>query len=154
MLFNRNGQTTVLENTDLAPEEESLIMEAALCEGLSNEELETFLENSMEVNDAIRMDIVQEKSIVRLDKKAKLQRSYMAAIFTIAKRKKDKKFKKLQTLWKMETAIEKYLIKRYGNEAMRQAKKSMQNAKKSNSQLVKKAVANVNKSLNGGKVVK
>ena len=93
MLFNRNGQTTVLENTDLTPEEESLIMEAALCEGLSNEELEAFLENSMEVNDAIRMDIVQEKSIVRLDKKAKLQRSYMTAIFTIAKRKKDKKFK-------------------------------------------------------------
>lgn len=154
MLFNRNGETSILENTQLSPEDESLIIESALMEGLSNEELESFLESSAEVNDALRMDIVQEKSIVRLDKKAKLNRAYMTAIFAVAKRKKDKKFKKLQTLWKMEAMLEKDLIKRHGSEAMREAKKAMQTASKSNSKLVKKAVNNVKKSLNSGKVTK
>lgn len=154
MLFNRRGETSILENTQLSPEDESLIIESALMEGLSIEELESFLESSAEVNDALRMDIVQEKSIVRLDKKAKLNRAYMTAIFAVAKRKKDKKFKKLQTLWKMEAMIEKDLIKRHGAEAMREAKKAMQTASKSNSKLVKKAVNTVKNSLNGGKVTK
>lgn len=154
MLFNRFGETSVLESTDFTPEEESLVIEAAIAEGLSLDELESFLENTSEVNDAIRMDIVQEKTIVRLDKKARLNRAYMTAVFAVAKKKKDKKFKKLQTLWKLEKAIEKYLIKRYGNEAMRQAKKSMQNASRSNSKLVKKAVNTVKNSLNSGKVTK
>ena len=154
MLFDKYGKTGVIESTELSVEDESLIMEAALLEGLSGEELESFLENAAEVNDAIRMDIVQEKTIVRLDKKARLNRAYMTSVFAVAKKKKDKKFKKLQTLWKMEAAIEKYLIKRYGNEAMRNAKKSIQKGVKSNSKLVKKAVANVANSLNGNKVVK
>lgn len=154
MLFNRFGETSTLESADFTPEEESLIIEAAIAEGLSLDELESFLENTSEVNDAIRMDIVQEKTIVRLDKKARLNRAYMTSVFAVAKKKKDKKFKKLQTLWKLEKAIEKYLIKRYGNEAMRQAKKSMQNASRSNSKLVKKAVNTVKNSLNSSKVTK
>ena len=156
MLFDNFGRTSTLENSNeiLSAEDESLIMEAALLEGLSCEELEAFLENSSDVNDAIRMDIVQERSIVRLDKKAKISRAWMTSVFAIARKKKDKKFKKLQTLWKMEAAIEKYLIKRYGNEAMRVAKKSVQNGTKANSKLVKKAVNTVKGQLNTTKVTK
>lgn len=150
MLFGINGRVEpTVESTEFTPEEQGLVVEAAMLESLSKEELDAFLENASDVNNAVRLDIVQERTIVRLDKKAKLSRAYMASVFNIARKKKDKKFKKLQMLWKLEAAIEKYLIKRYGNEAMREAKKAVQNANKANSGMIKKAVNNVKKSLNG-----
>lgn len=120
-------------------EDESLIMEGAIMDGLSNEELEAFLENASELRTVVDEEIVMEKTIVRLDKKAKLSRARAMAIFTIAKEKKDPKFKKLLTLWKLENKILKYLEKKYGNAATARAKKTV-NSKKTKSPSVKKAI--------------
>lgn len=121
-------------------EDESLIMEGAIMDGLSNEELEAFLENASELRTVVDEEIVMEKTIVRLDKKAKLSRARAMAIFTIAKEKKDPKFKKLLTLWKLENKILKYLEKKYGNAATARAKKTV-NSKKTKSPSVKKAIS-------------
>lgn len=61
------------------------------------------------------------------------------AIFTIAQEKNDPKFKKLKFLWRTERKLENELGKKYGTEAKRRAKKAVQNAGKSNSNIVKKA---------------
>lgn len=120
-------------------EDEVALMEAVLMDGLSSEELEAFLESADEVNDAIEGEVLLERSIVKLDKFAKLSRAKRIAIFNIARRKKDPKMKKLVTLWKMEARIQKYLIKKYGNEAGKEAKHMVNKKATSNSKSVKKA---------------
>lgn len=120
-------------------EDEVALMEAVLMDGLSSEELEAFLESADEVNDAIEGEVLLERSIVKLDKFAKLSRAKRIAIFNIARRKKDPKMKKLVTLWKMESRIQKYLIKKYGNEAGKEAKQMVNKKATSNSKSVKKA---------------
>jgi hypothetical protein len=120
-------------------EDEVALMEAVLMDGLSSEELEAFLESADEVNDAIEGEVLLERSIVKLDKFAKLSRAKRIAIYNIARRKKDPKMKKLVTLWKMEARIQKYLIKKYGNEAGKEAKHMVNKKSISNSKSVKKA---------------
>ena len=46
--------------------------------------------------------VVMEKTIVRMDKKAKKQRAYKLAILQCAKDDNNKEYKQLETLWKME----------------------------------------------------
>jgi hypothetical protein len=120
-------------------EDEVALMEAVLMNALSSEELEAFLESADEVNDAIEGEVLLERSIVKLDKFAKLSRAKRIAIYNIARRKKDPKMKKLVTLWKMEARIQKYLIKKYGNEAGKEAKHMVNKKSISNSKSVKKA---------------
>ena len=134
-------ESAALESTvEFDLEDEVALMEAVLMDGLSGEELEAFLESADEVNDAVEGEVLLERSIVKLDKFAKLSRAKRVAIFNIARRKKDPKMKKLTTLWKMEARIQKYLIKKYGNEATKEAKK-MVNKKAVNGKSVKKAAA-------------
>lgn len=146
MIFGKFSETeygTVTEGFDaeeVSLEDEALIMEGAMLDGLSNEELEVFLENGAELRAAVGEEVLLEKTIVRLDKKAKLSKARAMAIFSIAKEKKDVKFKKLLTLWKLENKILKYLEKRYGSLATVRAKKTM-NSKKSKSPSVKKAIS-------------
>ena len=119
-------------------EDEVALMEAVLMDGLSSEELEAFLESADEVNDAIEGEVLLERSIVKLDKFAKLSRAKRIAIYNIARRKKDPKMKKLVTLWKMEARIQKYLIKKYGNEAGKEAKHMVNKKSITNSNLLKR----------------
>jgi len=146
MLFKNNG---LVDNTneEVSTEAQALIMEAAMLDVLSEGELNAFLENHTEVNAALRDQVLLEKTIVRLDKKAKLSRAQKVAVFTVAKEKNDPKFKKLVTVWRLERFLEQYLFKKYGNEALRRAKKTMMNAGKSQSALVKKVAANVQSQL-------
>jgi len=151
MLFGNDGH---IDNEYISTESMNYIMEAAMREGLTDEELSMFLENQTEVNAALNENILMEKTIVRLDKKAKLSKAHKMAIFTIAKEKKDPKYKKLVTVWKMERFLEAYLAKKYGNEALRRAKKAVQNSQKSSSSMVQKAANKVKTQLNGDKVKK
>lgn len=145
MLFNTTGRT---ENEEISLEAQSLILECALQDELTSEEMEAFLESHTDVNIAQGEEILLEKSIVRLDKKAKLSKAQKMAVFTIAKEKNDPKFKKLLTVWRMERFLEGYLDKKYGNEALRRAKKSVNKAAASKSTVIKKAANNVAKQLN------
>lgn len=137
MLFDYSGNN-VPETEEMSAECQSLIMEGAMLDTMDNTDISMFLENFDEVNAAISEEIVTEKTIVRLDKKAKLSKARKAAIFAIAKEKKDKLFNKLLWCWKLERFIEAKLEKKYGNEATRRAKKAMADAKNSKSNIVQK----------------
>ena len=119
MLFSEHKVSDV---TGVSEEATQLVSEAALADTLTNEELEELTESAEVCKDMVDNGIVMERSIVRLDKKAKISRAYKTAVFTIAREKKDPKFKKLLTVWKMERTLEAYLMKKYHTEAMKRAK--------------------------------
>lgn len=150
MLFDKNGHGIEEPEVELGTEESCYMMEAVMADELSRDELSMFLENSSEVNAALSEGILMERSIVRLDKKAKLNKAVKMAIFVVAKEKNDPNFKKLLTVWKMERYLEALLEKKYGNEARRRAKKMVNRRqdKKTVSSMVQKATDNANKMLN------
>ena len=136
MLFDSSGN---FENIDeLSVEDQALIIEAALLDVLSNEELTAFLENKEEVDTVLNEQVLLEKSIVRLDKKARLNRATKQAVYQIAAEKNDPKFKKLLNVWRLERLFKKYLFDKYSTMAMSRAKKAIAKAKKSKSKTVKK----------------
>lgn len=141
--YRKFDDSVVLESVNVEPEydleDEVALMEAVLMDGLSQDELEAFLESADEINDSIEGEVLLERSIVKLDKFAKLSRAKRVAIYNIARRKKDPDMKKLVTLWKMEARLQKRLIKKYGNEAGREAKQMVNKKASSNSKSVKKA---------------
>lgn len=141
--YRKFDDSVVLESVNADPEydleDEVALMEAVLMDGLSQDELEAFLESADEINDSIEGEVLLERSIVKLDKFAKLSRAKRVAIYNIARRKKDPDMKKLVTLWKMEARLQKRLIKKYGNEAGREAKQMVNKKATSNSKSVKKA---------------
>lgn len=103
------------------PEGDALIIEAAICEAIGTKEgLQEFLE--CEAPLFVKMGILTERSIVRLDKKAKLSKAEAQAVFIIAKEKGDRDYKKLCTIWKMRKVLIEKLTKKYANEARRRAK--------------------------------
>ena len=152
MLFNNNGYGITNSEENISMEAMAHIVGAIMMEGLSDDELSAFLENQTEVDAALSDNVLLEKTIVRLDKKAKLSKAHKMAIFTLAKEKKDPKFKKLLTVWKMERNLEAYLTKKYGNEALRRAKKAVATSAKSKSSMVKTAANNVKKQLNDSSI--
>lgn len=155
MLFGNNGQIDPNEQ-GFDAQTEALILEGALMD-LGNEELQAMLEDTTDVAIAISEDVVMERTIVRLDKQAKLNKARKMAIFAVAKEKNDPKFKKLLTVWKWERFLEAYLDKKYGNEAMRRAKKTVANKANSQSKLVQTASKKASRTLAtpaGGKYAK
>lgn len=136
MLFNSFGrEDTVTES--MSVEDQSLILESLMLESLTEEELTAFLESHSEVNAAINDEILVEKTIVRLDKKAKISQAQKTAVFTIARQKNDPKIKKLMTVWRIERALEADLFRKYGSEALRRAKQAVNNAARSSSKTVR-----------------
>ena len=115
-----DGDDITLESIDCKS-----IIEAIVLESLSSEQLESVCEDAAFSAELVKNDIVMEKTIVRMDKKARLQRALKTATFTIARRKNDSKFKKLLTIWRLERSLEAYLLKKYHNEALRLAKASL-----------------------------
>lgn len=147
MIFGSNsGLESGTEN--ISTEFQALIMEAAMLETLSTGELKAFLENNTEVQSALRDQVLLEKTIVRLDKKAKMSRATKMAVFEIAKQRKDVKFKKLLTIWKIERFLELFLVKKYGAQAQRMARQSLTNAQRTKSNIVKSVAAKVHSQLN------
>lgn len=124
MFFGNKSETTMVPDSDA-----QLITEAALIEGLSPEDAAGVLEDKQLLDELKTNEIVTERTIVKFDKKARLNTAYKTAIFTVARRRKDAKFKKLLTLWRMERQIEAYLMKKYHSEAMKIAKESLKRKK-------------------------
>lgn len=148
MLFGKDGNFDNHEEFKLTTEAMSNIMEAAILDTVTPEEIQAFLENHTEVQTALKEQVLLEKTIVRLDKKARLSRAQKMAVFEIAKQKNDPKFKKLLTIWRMERYLENFLMKKYGNQAMRMARQAMRSGGKSKSNLIKKVADNIHKQLN------
>ena len=152
MLFDNDG--IEINEYDAATEAEAMIIESAMLDTFSNEELESLTENTYDLGKAINEDILVERSIVRLDKEAKKNKAYKMAIFQVAKEKGDRDFKKLLTLWKLERFLENKLEKRYSAQAKQLAKQAMKKAKTTKSKVVGKAVNKTNLLIGDGKVRK
>ena len=146
MLFEKNG--FVSNGMDTNANDDALIMEAAIMDTLNNEEIEMALENTMDVDMAVNQEIVQERTIVRLDKKAKKTKAEKMAIFTIAREKKDPDFKKLLTVWKLERFLEAKLERKYASKAKIRAKEVLNRAAKSKSKMVKNVANKASKMIN------
>ena len=152
MIFDNNG--LIINEYDNETEVNALIVECAILDTFSNEEIESLTENTYDLGKAINEDILVERSIVRLDKEAKKNKAYKMAIFQIAKEKNDRDFKKLLTLWKLERFIEAKLEKRYSAQAKQLAKQAMKKSKNTKSKAVGKAVNKANLLLGDGKIKK
>lgn len=74
-------------------------------------------------------DVLMERSIVRLDKKARKSKAYELAKLQLAKEDNSRDWKKLVTLWKMEKVIKNKFEKIYGARALRIAAKAGKKAK-------------------------
>jgi hypothetical protein len=152
MIFDKDG--LVINEYDNETEVSALLIECAILDTFSSEEIESLTENTYDLGKAINEDVLVERSIVRLDKEAKKNKAYKMAIFQVAKEKKDRDFKKLLTLWKLERFIEAKLEKRYSAQAKQLAKQAMKKGKNSKSKAVGKAVSKANLLLGDGKVKK
>ena len=152
MIFDDNG--LIINEFDNETEVNALLVECAILDTFSNEEIEALTENTYDLGKAINEDILVERSIVRLDKEAKKNKAYKMAIFQIAKEKNDRDFRKLLTLWKLERFIEAKLEKRYGAQAKQLAKQAMKKSKNTKSKAVGKAVNKANLLIGDGKVRK
>ncbi|MDD3172160.1 MAG: hypothetical protein PHF63_00575 [Herbinix sp.] len=141
MLFKKDALEDNM-NEDISLESAGLITSAILMESLSADEIDMFVNDASLVEAAINEQIVTEKTIVRLDKSAKLNRAFKSALFTVAKEKKDPLYKKLVKVWKMERFLEAKIEKKYQAEATRRAKIMVKNLKKSKVKTIAKAGVN------------
>lgn len=143
MLFDKDGNQVDLDMEE-SNEASAMIIEAAMLDAYSTEELNDLVENYVsDLDKAVNEDILMEKSIIRLDKAAKKSKAEKMAVFQIAREKGDRDFKKLLTLWKLERFQEKKLEKRYGAQAKTLAKKKMKDSSKSKSKSVSNAAGKV-----------
>lgn len=111
-------------------------------EVLDEDECEKFKE-SVDSFDAITESFFTERTIVKMDKKAKLAKLRKIAILTIAKEKKDPLYPKLVKMWDNERKIERYFEKKYGNYANKKVREYLTKAKNSNSGFVKKVASRI-----------
>ena len=130
----------------MTQQDEQLITESVLCDMLSNDELKELTETADVCEELKSLGVVTEKTIVRLDKKAKLSRAFKTAVFTIAREKKDPKFKKLLTVWRMERSLEAFLMKKYQAEGMKRAKLAVARLGKGKKDTANGVVAKASKS--------
>lgn len=128
-----------------------IMNEVSLLEAFMDEGINELLENATgEVTEMLQTGFVSESTLVRLDKKARISQLQKAAVFTLAREKGDPKFKKLMTVWKMERRLESDLMKKYGNEGMRRAKRHAQQNYRQRGKFFKKIDNNTSKKMSGG----
>ena len=72
MIFDDKGLE--INEYDNETEVSALIIECAILDAFSNEEIESVTENTYDLGKAVNEDILVERSIVRLDKEAKKSR--------------------------------------------------------------------------------
>lgn len=149
MLFDKNG--LIVDEFDNQTEAEALIIECAILDTYSSDELEGLVENTYDIGKAVNEEYLEERSIVRLDKAAKKSKAEKMAVFQIAKQKGDRDFKKLLTVWKLERFLENKLEKRYAAQAKTLAKETLKKAAKTKSKAVNKATKTANNLLSRNK---
>ena len=121
------------------PENDIILAESILEATLSSDELEALCENTSELALLQDENILNEKSIIRFDKNAKLKRAESQAIIIIAREKKDRDLNKLLRVWKMRKILLERLRRKYYNAAKARAKQMVRNLGKSKSNTAKKA---------------
>lgn len=130
----------VLEN--VTDEDLSQLLAVALEDSYSDEELASIIEESA----SMQLTPVEERTIVKLDNKAKKRRYNTMAILQCAKEDDSKDYKKLCTLWKMEKFLMQRLTRKYHSRAKARAKVMEKEAKKNKGGLFKKATNGLTRS--------
>ena len=141
-----SGDSTVLENIETEVVSESdmaSLLAVALEDTCTDEELE-------ELSEAVKagtvvLTPVEERSIVKLDKKAKKERAYRLALYQVAKEANDQNYAKLVTLWKAEKVLIAKIEKKYHSKAVSRMKQMAKEAKDSKSDKVRKAANSTDK---------
>ena len=87
-IWDKNGN--LIDEEPMSKEDSALILEAVILDTLTSEEIEYTLENFMpDLNKAVDEELVQERSIVRLDKAAKISKATRTAEYNMAKKRKE-----------------------------------------------------------------
>lgn len=148
-IWDKNGN--LIDEEPMSKEDSALILEAVILDTLSSEEIVYTLENFMpDLNKAVDEELVQERSIVRLDKAAKISKATRTAEYNMAKKRNDPIFKSLLTIWKAERYLTDKLHQRYGMKAKIEAKKAVDQAMRSKSNVMNKVMAKAKKT--GGRI--
>lgn len=135
-----NGGTIVEESTGpefVSEQDMSNLMAVVLEETCTDDELEELKEAF--TNGTIQFTPVEERSIVRLDKKAKKEKAYRLALYQVAKENGDKNYEKLVTLWKAEKILEQKIERRWHTKAQARMKEMLKQSSQSKSPTVKKS---------------
>lgn len=127
------------------PENDYLIVEQLLMSELSASELESLTENTSELLAMQEEGILQEKSVVRIDKLGKRTRAEHQACFVIAREKKDRDFNKILRVWKMKAILKERIIKRHINEARKRVRSNVNKLSRSSSATARKVASKAKK---------
>lgn len=136
-----SGQGTVMEELEPVVVSESdmaTLLTAALEDACSDEELDE-LSEGVHAGTIGGLTPVEERSIVKLDKKAKKQKLYRMAIYQVARDANDPFYQKLVTCWQAERMLDAKLEKKYRMKAQARVKEMMKASKNSKNDKVKKA---------------
>lgn len=153
--LDMDGTSESYIDSELDAASDQIAAEAALMDlasGAEIEELATSMEDMHDVSDM--MGIAMEKTIVRLDRNARLKHLRKANVLNLARKDNHAKFRKLMTVWKMERALEKELDTIYRQKADVLARKQIQNYAANGVKKINKAYPNtaVGKGRVSGKV--
>lgn len=150
MLLNINEASGFEMPAELVDINESItdeaIVAAALMEYFTPEELsEENISYNKDLKTLVESDILQEKTIIRMDKNAKMNKMYKLALYSILKKRNAKMFGKLKLAIKMKKSIVSLADKKYGAQAKVLAKAMMRRV--ATKPKVKEAIANKGKTL-------
>ena len=133
--------------------EESAMAACALMDFLAPTEISELAESASEMEETGEiLGVAMEKTIIRMDKKARLKHLSKQAVFTEARKANDPKFKKLLTLWKMERAIEAELQKKYKSRADKRAKEQIKAYSSNGIKKIQKSPINSQTDVGKGKI--
>ena len=138
-VLNQIAAGAVVESVEpefVSESDMATLLAFALEEVCNDEEIEELKESAD--SGAVVFTPVEERSIVKLDKKAKKQQTYKVALYQVAKENNDPNYDKLVTLWKAERELEARLEKRWHSKAVSRMKQMANEASKSKSNAVKK----------------
>ena len=151
MLYEQIKDMQILENaTDTANciaisnDDLSTLMAVYISESVGLEGTDEILDEPGDVTESTYSgyDDVMERTIVKLDKRAKKNQAYKVALYAVAREADDPDYKRLVTLWQMEKYITRKLEKKYGVKAkayMREMKrKGAEKNKESKNPVIKK----------------
>ncbi|MCM1218681.1 MAG: hypothetical protein NC548_29690 [Lachnospiraceae bacterium] len=124
-----NAAYAALSNEDLSTLLSVYVAESVGEDGVSEilEEMDSM--TMMEAANVNGYDEVMERTIVKLDKRAKKNQAYKTAIYIVARNENDAEYKRLVTLWQMEKYLTRKLEKKYGTKAKAYMKEMKRQAK-------------------------
>lgn len=143
-MLDQLASGSVLESVeaDIVTESDmAALLTVALEDTCTDEELDELTEAA--TTGTIKFTPVEERTIVKLDKKAKKERAYRLALYQVAKEANNPDYNRLVSLWKAEKILIGKIEKKYRAKAISRMKQMASTAKKSSSDKVKKAGAKV-----------